>query len=255
VWVLTDITERKQAERAFFSGLLKEQELNDRKTRLITNISHQFFTPLSVILSSAELIQHLGEKCTPEKRSQLLTRITQGVEQLTGMMHSHLQLEQRPLGERDAFSDGVDLSRTLICAIDDLAMGDKRWNTVVPRILGRGRLVRTSERLVRQLMVELLRNAGTYGGAFAGIKIDLDLDQEPFRFSVRDHGPGLPPAGSRPAVHRLSTSHGLGLGLAIVRECCQQLCGSFEIGNHPGGGVLAIATLPDANRGKEPDRR
>ena len=250
VWVLTDITERKQAERTFFDGLLKEQELNERQTRLINNISHQFFTPLSIILSSAELMQHLGEKCTLEKRAQLLARITQSVEQMTGMMHSHLKLEHRPLGEREVFGDGVDLARTLIHVIDDLALEDKRWNAVVPRILGRGRLVRTSERLVRQLMVELLRNAGAYGGEFAGFQIDLDLDQEPVYFSVRDHGLGLPPAGSRPASHRLSTSHGAGLGLAIVRECCQQLCGTFEIGNHAEGGTLAVVKLPDSDQYK-----
>lgn len=246
VWVFTDVTERKKAERIFFAGLLKEQELNDRKTRLITNISHQFFTPLSVILSSAELIQRLGDRCTPEKRSQLLSRVTQTVEQMTAMMHSHLELEQKPLGEREALSDGVDLGRTLISVIDDLCIEDKRWTGIVPRILGRQRRVRTSERLVRRAIVELLRNAGAYGGEFNGFQIDLDMDQGDVVFSVRDRGPGLPQA-SGSGVH--------GLGLAIVRECCQQVGGSFEIGNHPEGGVRAVIRIPDAIRTSEAEAR
>jgi signal transduction histidine kinase len=239
VWVFTDVTERKRAERMFFTGLLKEQELSDRKTRLITNVSHQFFTPLSVILSSAELIQRLGDRCTPEKRSQLLSRITQTVEQMTAMMHSQLELEQKPLGEREAFSDSVDLGRTLIGVIDDLCLEDKRWTGIVPRILGRQRRVRTSERLVRRAMVELLRNAGAYGGEFIGFQVNLDMDQDDIVFSVRDRGPGLPVTSGNGAQ---------GLGLAIVRECCQQLSGAFEIANHPAGGVLATIRIPDAIR-------
>ncbi len=50
-----DITERKQAAADIRNVLEKEKELNELKSHFVTMTSHEFRTPLSTILSSAEI--------------------------------------------------------------------------------------------------------------------------------------------------------------------------------------------------------
>lgn len=69
--IVRDITERKQAEADMQVTLAKEKELNQLKSRFVTMTSHEFRTPLTTILSSAELIEKYGFKWTEEKKSNI----------------------------------------------------------------------------------------------------------------------------------------------------------------------------------------
>lgn len=58
--IVRDITERKRAEADIRNALEKEKELNELKSRFVSMTSHEFRTPLTTILSSAELLQDFG---------------------------------------------------------------------------------------------------------------------------------------------------------------------------------------------------
>jgi PAS domain S-box-containing protein len=83
---LVNITERKQAERDILRALEREKELNELKYNFITMASHNFRTPLSVVLSSAELLEHYGANWSEEKKHQHLSNIQQAVIQLTDLL-------------------------------------------------------------------------------------------------------------------------------------------------------------------------
>jgi signal transduction histidine kinase len=54
--IVRDITDRKQAEADIRNALAKEKELSELKSRFVSMTSHEFRTPLTTILSSAELL-------------------------------------------------------------------------------------------------------------------------------------------------------------------------------------------------------
>lgn len=66
--IVRDITERKRAEIEIQSALVKEKELSDLKSRFVNMTSHEFRTPLTTILFSAELLQKYGTAWTQEKK-------------------------------------------------------------------------------------------------------------------------------------------------------------------------------------------
>lgn len=84
--LVNDIRERKRLEEDLRRIIQKEQELSELKSHFVAVTSHEFRTPLSVILSSTELLEHYSDRLSEEKKSQYFARIKEGVEHLTKML-------------------------------------------------------------------------------------------------------------------------------------------------------------------------
>jgi PAS domain S-box-containing protein len=83
---LVNITERKKSEQDVLRALKREKELNELKYNFITMASHNFRTPLSVVLSSAELLEHYSAGWSEDKKRQHLQNIQIAVNQLTEIL-------------------------------------------------------------------------------------------------------------------------------------------------------------------------
>jgi len=70
-----DITERKKLERQLADSLEKEKELSDLKSRFISTTSHEFRTPLTSILGTADLLEMVGQELEKEKYGDHIKRI------------------------------------------------------------------------------------------------------------------------------------------------------------------------------------
>jgi len=93
----------------------------------------------------------------------------------------------------------------------------------------------------------LVENAMQHAPEGSTISVDV---ASPAMLSVRDHGPGAPPA-SRSAIFRRfwrgsgeQAGHGAGLGLSIVQQIVTAHSGSIEVDNAPGGGALFTMKFP-----------
>jgi len=71
--IVRDISDRKKAELEIQNALTKERELNELKTQFISVASHEFRTPLTVILGNTEIIIQYYQKLSEENK--LVSRI------------------------------------------------------------------------------------------------------------------------------------------------------------------------------------
>jgi len=101
--------------------------------------------------------------------------------------------------------------------------------------------------MLQQMIVNLLQNALTHGGAGNRIELRLDRQDGRVRFCVADTGPGIPEA-AREAVfepfRRLDPSRskpGSGLGLALVRAIAERHGATVELSNNAPGLRVEIA--------------
>ena len=60
--IVRNITERKRAEEDIRNALKKQEELSELRSRFVTMTSHEFRTPLTTILSSAQLLETYSNK-------------------------------------------------------------------------------------------------------------------------------------------------------------------------------------------------
>lgn len=96
--LLTEKLAQQQVE--MHRAVEKEKELNDMKSRFITNTSHEFRTPLGIISSSAGILQDYGQRVNDELRQKHLLRIQSAVKQITALLEDVLlmnRLEQNNL--------------------------------------------------------------------------------------------------------------------------------------------------------------
>jgi signal transduction histidine kinase len=71
----SEITERQRLEEELRNALMKEKELSDLKSNIISVVSHEYRTPLATILSSTELLENYSHKWDQEKRQRHFKRI------------------------------------------------------------------------------------------------------------------------------------------------------------------------------------
>lgn len=105
-----------------------------------------------------------------------------------------------------------------------------------------------------QVVENLVENACKYGQSGGRVEVAViqgDGEQGPV-FSVRDHGPGIPPEHIPRLTERFyrvdvaeSRKHrGTGLGLAIVKHILARHRARLSIESRPGEGALFKVTFP-----------
>ena len=99
---------------------------------------------------------------------------------------------------------------------------------------------------LQQALENLLNNAADTGSDH--IDVTLDWDQHSIRVEVRDWGPGVPPELLQElhSGERSSEAGGLGIGLLLSLAAVERHGGELDLRNAPGGGTVALVTLPVA---------
>ena len=90
--VVVGATAPRQAQQNQRATIQKQSELNDMKSRFISMASHEFRTPLAVILSSAELLRDYGERLATAEKANVIGTIETSVQRMTRMVDRVLLL-------------------------------------------------------------------------------------------------------------------------------------------------------------------
>jgi signal transduction histidine kinase len=114
--------------------------------------------------------------------------------------------------------------------------------------------VNANGRALGQVFVSMLINASHALPAGAPtahyVAVELDTNEEGWaRVAIADSGSGISADELLHVFQPLYSTkrgHGMGLGLAIVREIIYGLGGKISVESHPGGGTLFIIELPPA---------
>ena len=159
----------------------------------------------------------------------------------------------------DVLSDALRYTRTLVAELSPAVLRDHgfpaalKWLGEYMQKLSMRVTVNVPEQLdlvlpedqavlLFQSVRELLINASKYAGT-GEASVELEYRDDQLRIHVRDQGAGFDVASA--AVAEAPAGAGSSkFGLFSIRERMTALGGSFDIQSSPGGGTLAILTLP-----------
>lgn len=229
---------------------MQERELGVLKSRFVTMVSHEFRTPLGIIMSAIELMRHYDDRLPQTKREELQQDIFGATRLMAGLMEQVLVLGRVEAGKLSCKTAPCDLDSLAAKLTDECLSATNRKCPVIWRAAGDLADARADEGLLRHIFSNLIHNAVKYSPEGSSVEFTARRDGSDAVFQVIDHGIGIPDADRArlfEAFHRGSNVGeipGTGLGLVIVKRCVELHGGSLEIGSVVGKGTTFTVRLP-----------
>jgi PAS domain S-box-containing protein len=257
VGVQRDISERKRAERDTLRALAKERELGELKSNFVSLTSHEFRTPLTTILSSAEMLEHYGPRWPEDRKREHLRRIQAAVKYMTSLLEDILVIGKAEANKLEFKPAPLDLPKLLRELVDGLQLADGGRHELVFSSQGECAQAAMDESLLRHIVNNLLSNAIKYSPPNSVVRLDLSCQAGRAVLRVQDAGIGIPPEDQGrlfETFHRASNARnipGTGLGLSIVKRSVDLHGGEIAVESQVGVGTTVTVTLPLGARAQD----
>lgn len=241
----------RKSEEELLKALEKEKQLNELKSRFVSMASHEFRTPLSTVLSSADLAEsYTGGTEHQEKRSRHLKRIKSAVGTLTGILNDFLSLSK--LEENKVQAQAVAFKLQEFCeeAVDEMLGLLKPGQEVKMEHVNCDEEVFLDKKILKNIVYNLVSNASKYSDAGKSIYCRMRVADQCLYLEVEDQGIGIPEEDQPHLFERFFRAHnveniqGTGLGLNIVRRYLNLLGGSISFKSKPGHGTVFMINIP-----------
>ncbi|MFA9390513.1 MAG: two-component regulator propeller domain-containing protein [Prolixibacteraceae bacterium] len=234
------------------NNVLVEKELSNIKLNFFTNISHEFKTPLTLIIGPAKALRtnkSLGEK--GQAYTQLIEQNAQRLLRLVNQLLDFRKIESRKMELVLKETNIIELVRGVCHHFDELAAEKEiQFRCSLPD--GQLLLVVDIEKL-DSVLFNLLSNAFKFTPDGGSIEVAIQLKESEKRMEiiVADHGMGISKE-QEGSLFELFSSHpgsssaeqrGSGIGLALSKELVQLHKGSLIYQPTDGGGATFIIQL------------
>ncbi|HEY9602047.1 MAG TPA: ATP-binding protein [Allocoleopsis sp.] len=245
-----DITKRKQAEAELFLALEKEKELNELKSRFVSMTSHEFRTPLTTILGSAELLEHYSQKWSEEKKQRHIQRIQHTVQHMTQLLNDVLLLGKAEAGKLEFNPQPLDLEQFCLNLTEEFELDASNQHDLTFVTLAQAIQGNCDEKLLRHILNNLLSNAIKYSPSGSNVKFELSCRDSQAIFRIQDEGIGIPEEDQQrlfESFHRaknVGNVPGTGLGLAIVKNAVDLHGGKISVNSEVGIGTTFTVIIP-----------
>ena len=237
----------KKAEQEILKSLEKEKELGELKSRFVSMASHEFRTPLTTVLSSANLLAKYSESDQQEAREKHIKRIRKSVQNLTNILNDFLSLEKLESGaQKVAFVD-VNIDPLLEEVIEEINPSLKKGQKIV--VSGKASSIQTDSHILKNILFNLISNASKYSDEGKPIELRIERSKS-LKINIIDHGIGIPENEQQKMFERFfraanaTNIQGTGLGLNIVEKYANLLQGKITFESTQNVGSTFTLTIP-----------
>lgn len=254
-------SERKRAQAN------KIQELDELKSRFFTNISHEFRTPLSLILGplqkSAESVPYSefqnekNEVPVPVRHLQVMKRNAQRLKQLVDQILDLSKIEAGKLTLELQKGNIIQFIRNRVAEFESIAESND-INLVASYSEENDNACFDPDK-VEKILTNLLSNALKFTPARGEVRVQVLADKNFVKIKVADNGPGMEQTDIDHLFDRFYQSdqaaqQGSGIGMALVKELVQLHKGSISVESQMGEGTAISCRLgihPDQFAGQD----
>lgn len=234
----------------------KAQEATESKFRFFTNISHEFRTPLTLILAPVEeLLRQKNESPAVKKNLSLVQKNAKRLLWLVNQLMDFRKIESGKIRLQVAENDIVAFITELMLPFEQIAKKrriDFRLITPLPRLS-----VWFDKDMMDKVLFNLLSNAFKFTSDWGHIYIHITGTADDVTIKVQDNGSGLSEADMAGAFEMFyqgkNSIKGTGLGLPLSREFVELHQGTITADGKKGEGATFTVTLPLGNAHFRPE--
>lgn len=225
-----------------------EMETERLRNTLLSSVSHDLRTPLTVIAGSASTLMEGEAHLDPRTKGELVQNIYEEACRLERLVNNLLEMSRLQAGAVTLLKEWNLLEEVIGTALTQLEV-QLRNHPVRVSLPPDLPLVQIDTTLMERVLINLLENAAKYTEPGTAIDISARTAGGELMVEVADHGPGLPPGAEERIFEKFyqtapGQSRGAGLGLAICRSIIAAHGGQIWAASRPGGGAVFVFTLP-----------
>ncbi|MDE6270242.1 MAG: response regulator [Muribaculaceae bacterium] len=249
IYYFTDRQRQKMRVAHAEKEIARQQQLNEMKLRFFTNISHDFRTPLSLIITPLE--SYLG-KHNDTDTERTLKPVHKNAVRLLNLVNQILdfrKLDVTGVPLHLSYGDIVQYIKE-ICASFNLFSEDSGINLAVESSVETLNMYFDKDKLSK-IMMNLLSNAFKYTDKGGTVRVGVSRVDDDVEITVADTGIGIPDADKEhifdrfyQSGNRQHTAMGCGIGLHIVKEFVQLHDGTVAVKDNTPSGTVFVVKLP-----------
>ena len=240
--------EARTRMRELEQATLQAQLASQQKTHFMQDISHQFRTPLNIILGFAQVLGEDFHSFTDEEKILIAENMRQSSKQLEHMVDElllPLKTEKQNVMEEVDGATCVHLAEKASEEAKKQLIQDNE--VLIESTLGEKSRIKAKGEYLSFILTELLVNA-LRSNPDAPVTLKLSETEDCFIFAVEDRGPGIPKDKADFVFDKFTKldiyANGLGLGLYLARTLGQTMGGSLSLDKDYSPGCRFFLKLP-----------
>lgn len=224
--------------------------LEQKRTSFFTNITHEFRTPLTMILGLAEQLKQYNYKDKEQilKASEIITRHGENLLLLINQLLDISKIKSEIGTSEKKFGDIIPFIRMISDNYKDAAISKNIEFAFIPESQHE-EMVFIPE-YIRKILSNLISNALKFTPEYGHIYIKTSSSNNLFNLTVSDTGIGIP-ANKLPFIfdllYQTNTSHsqlGNGIGLSLVKQIVEAINGQINVESQVKHGTTFNISIP-----------
>lgn len=229
----------------------REKQMTEIKNDFISNMTHEFKTPIATASLAIELMSKFGIKDNPEKLDEYLNICGAELKRVSTMIETVLRLAQDNPYILEKESTDItqmlhDFQRQTVAKLDE-AKG-----SLTLTIAADFPLVDVDKTHLENILYNLLDNSLKYSNQEPDIQIHVSLEKQYFRLSFSDNGMGIPKdyldrvfdQFFRVPMGNVHATKGFGLGLSYIKKIVDLHGGTIRVESQIDKGTTFVLHIP-----------
>lgn len=247
-----DMTASVQVQNALEDKNAALEAAERLKLDFLANVSYQLRTPLAAIMGFAEILTNQYFGPLNDKQKEYTGGIGEAGQRLLSLVDDILDLSTLEAGYLELHKSDIDVP-AMLRSLADLTQEWARKEKVEIRldVFDIAHKLHADERRIKQILLNLLRNAIHYTPEGGHITLAAREDGEALALSVSDTGHGIPSADRarifEPFMRgqsQVGGNRGAGLGLSLVKNIAELHDGTVAVETEEGKGSTFTVRLP-----------
>lgn len=211
----------------------REKQLSDLKTRFISMISHEYRTPLTIIMTSTYLIERFYKLNDEEKLMQKITMIRSAIASMIQLLENVLTVGRFDSNEMILNLSNINIAEFCRHIIKDF---NESNNCRISFATNNEELfAKTDIKMLRMILINILSNAVKFSSPDSVRELELIDNYSCYTITISDGGIGIPEEDMANLyapffrARNIGAITGTGMGLAIVKKCIEKISGNISI--------------------------
>lgn len=213
-----------EAKEQVMEALKNERQLSKMRSGFLSNISHEYRTPLTVILSSTYLLEIFFKEQKSNEFTSQLDKIRYSINEMTRLLDNVRIIEK---SEAEGFTpkyEEIELIELINNASNRVRTNTAETNPIIIKNDESEYIIKSDRKILTDALVNILENAVKYSGKNTDILIYVNRSEADIQISIENKGIGIPkedidiifePFRRASNVGAIS---GSGLGLTIAKR-------------------------------------